>query len=471
MRIYCWCRRLDVEFSSVKSRMVLIYLAVLFCGVLKGQEGLRSFQNDICLPSVLYMLSETENDIFVEPLMKRWRPYNDVVRFSGSVDYTRRLQRVASIHDPEDGNTITLELVNQDEFKTLKSITSTLEVGVSGKGSSPVTVSIIGDSFTHGGFFKEALLEGGHVPYIKMIGLREVNNHPGQFDEGRGGWRLQSYFTVTYKENQAYNGFWQPEGENKYWGSTGFWKLVMEIDAHPDRDWSFGLTYNTSRFISKANLYDTKTGYKINPERGDMMYDNEVDAYVAYNGKTWKKVDYDDFTWSFNYGKYLSMWDLEKPMILAEFLGLNDFRDHPDPINMDFEKWNAQMEEMIASYFKAVPEGKFVLMIPSSTCGILDNKAGDFTTKQNAAMWEVRRNIIENFDHRREENIFIVDAGIAIDNVDGTRFLSDSTYTKPYASYEGEERIMVQTGNPHPYPNYPTMGISLAAFIQKHRNK
>ena len=27
----------------------------------------------------------------------------------------------------------------------------------------------------------------------------------------------------------------------------------------------------------------------------------------------------------------------------------------------------------------------------------------------------------------------------------------------------------IQTGNPHPYPNYPTMGIPLAAFIQYYR--
>lgn len=31
------------------------------------------------------MLEGVQNDIFVLPLIKRWRPYNDVVRFSGTV--------------------------------------------------------------------------------------------------------------------------------------------------------------------------------------------------------------------------------------------------------------------------------------------------------------------------------------------------------------------------------------------------
>lgn len=426
------------------------------------------FVNDFCLPSTLYMLSDTQNDIFVEPLIKRWRPYNDVVRFSGTAEYSRRLQRVASITNPVDESVITLDLINQDEFKTIKSIRSTLKVGKPGVGSDTIVVSIIGDSFTNGAFFQDALLAKNYVPKIKMVGLREVKDYPGYFDEGRGGWRVKSYFTVTNQRTQAYNGFWQPEGKYRYWGSIAFWKLVGEIESNPEGEWTFGEKYNAERFGKRSLLFDGN-GYRLSPEKFDIMYNNDMETYVMYTGTKWKPVVYEDFTWGFNYGKYLAMWNLESPLILAEFLGLNDFRGVPDPTSMDFTEWNAQIEQMIATYLQAVPEGKFVLMIPSSSCGILDNKAGDFTTKQNAAMWELRRNIIETFDGREEEQIYILDAGIAIDNVDGTRFLNDEQYTLPYTSYEGPERIRVQWGNPHPYPNYPTMGISLAAFIQKHR--
>lgn len=164
------------------------------------------------------------------------------------------------------------------------------------------------------------------------------------------------------------------------------------------------------------------------------------------------------------------MWNLKPPEILAGFLGLNDFRDAPDPATIDFARWNERIEKVIASYLQAVPGGKFVLMIPSSACGIMDNQQGDFTIMQNACMWELRKNIIGHFDNRVKEHIYLVDAAIAIDNVNGTRFMHDSLYTEPYEAYEGAESYKVQYGNPHPYPNYPAIGISLAAFIQRVRN-
>jgi hypothetical protein len=427
------------------------------------------FENDICLPSKLYMLSGVQNDIFIEPLIKRWRPLNDVVRFSGTIQFQRRLQRVASINKPLDATTVTVSLINLDKFDTIKTITSKIIVGIQGVGTDSVPVSIIGDSFTHGAFFKDAILAKNYVPYIQMIGLRDVKGYPGQFDEGRGGWTLAKYFSITKGRTQAYNGFWQPDDIYKYWGSTQFWKLANEIRLNPSGKWTFSESYNAGRYSTQSLLFDEKTGYKRSPEVNDIMYDNILGNYQKYDGSNWIQVAYDDYTWNFNYGKYLSMWKLKSPLILAEFLGLNDFRSAKDPAMIDFKKWNAQIETLVASYHEAVPSGKFVLMIPSSTCGILDNTAGDFTTIQNACMWEHRRNIIENFDRREAENIYVVDAGIAIDNVNGFRFTSDTTYTKPYSEFTGTEKIVIQTGNPHPYLNYPNMGVSLAAFIQKYR--
>jgi hypothetical protein len=427
------------------------------------------FKNDICLPSKLYMLSGVQNDIFVEPLIKRWRPYNDVVRFSGTAKFQRRLQRVGSINSPVDGTTVTLSLINQDNFDTVKSIASTIVVGEQGAGNDTVTVSVIGDSFTQSAFFKDALLVKGYVPKIRIIGLRDVTGYPGQFDEGRGGWTLAQYFRVSNKRTDAFNGFWQPDGNNKYWGSTHFWKLASEVRLNPSGEWTFWEKYNAERFNTRSLLFDEKTGYKLDPVASDIMYDNTLESYVRYDGKNWIKVNYGDFTWNVDYGKYLLMWNLKAPSILAEFLGLNDFRDAPVPSKINFTKWNEQIEKLAASYFKAVPNGKFVLMIPSSSCGILDNVAGDFTTRQNACMWEHRRNIIETFGARETDNIYVVDAAIAIDNLDGTNFTTDSFFTKPYSEYRGTEKIPVQKQNPHPLPNYPNMGISLAAFIQKYR--
>lgn len=427
------------------------------------------FTNDICLPSKLYMLSGVENNIFVEPLIKRWRPYNDIVRFEGTAKFHRQLQRVASITSPVDGETVQLQLINLDNFETVKSITSVIAVGQQGIGTDSVTVSIIGDSFTYGAFFKDALITKGYVPKIRMVGLQEVDGCPDQFDEGRPGWTLQGYFKISKERTEAYNGFWQPQGAIKYWGSTAYWQLVHEINLYPNKQWSPREIYFTKRFYKEAGLFDSKTGYKSNPSKDDLMYDNAIGHFVKFNGRKWENTEYEQFNWGFDYGKYLAMWNLKAPSILVEFLGLNDFRDYPNPATLKFDTWNKQIEEVIQSYLKAVPTGKFVVMIPESTCGLLNNAAGDFTIRQNACMWQLRKNIIENFDNRESGHIYIVDAGIAIDNQDGYRFTSDTKYTIPYSEYPDVNKTAVQWGNPHPYPNYPTMGISLAAFIQKYR--
>jgi hypothetical protein len=433
------------------------------------RENRVPFVNDICLPAKLYMLSGVQNNIFVEPLIKRWRPYDDFVRFSGTSQFQRRLQRVASINAPEDGSTVTVSLINQDRFDTIKSVTSKIIVGKQGVGTDSIPVSIIGDSFTNGAFFGDALLVKGYVPKIQLVGLRDVAGYPGQFDEGRGGWTLASYFSVSNRRTQPYNGFWQPDGIYKYWGATEFWKLANAIRSNPDSGWTFDEKYFAGRFDTQSFLFNAQTGYKLKPAVNDIMFDNTLGYYLKYNGKKWTRVAYDDFNWNFNYEKYISMWKLKAPLILAEFLGQNDFLNEATPAKIDFSKWNAQINIIVSSYLKAVPDGKFVLMIPSSTSGILDNASSDFTIKQNACMWEVRRNIIENFDGRESEHIYIVDAAIAIDNLYGFGFMKESAFTKPYAGYSGVGNITIQTGNGHPYPNYPTMGVSLAAFIQKYR--
>lgn len=46
---------------------------------------------------------------------------------------------------------------------------------------------------------------------------------------------------------------------------------------------------------------------------------------------------------------------------------------------------------MKESYYKAVPDGKFIILIPCTTCGSLNNIRGDFTLRQNAAMWQLQK--------------------------------------------------------------------------------
>ncbi len=438
----------DGTMKNILSKRTFIVLPLFLFSLhpLWGQKS--NFKNDICIPGKLYMLSDIRNDVFVEALIKRWRPYNDFVRFSGDCVYSRKLNRVASVDTPVDGSNMKIELVNSDEFEIIKEKAISICVGKKGIGTQEVTVQILGDSFVNGAFFRDALLSKNYIPGIKLVGLRNIKNEEGQYDEGRGGWTVKKYFEIPKGEMTSYHGYMQPVGEYRYWGSCEFWKNCYKVINGELTDTE--IVYDCGRYDQCITKFDKETGYLAAPKKNDLMYDNARGSYMVYTEKKWKNVEVDERKWAFNYRKYLDMWNLDAPKFFAQMLGLNDYRDS---LTADYREWNKKIAEMKESYYKAVPDGKFIILIPCTTCGSLNNIRGDFTLRQNAAMWQLRKNIIDTFDGRESEGYYVVDIGITIDNEKG--------YNR--------NRDGIQTGNPHPYPNYPTMGIPLAAFIQYYR--
>jgi hypothetical protein len=426
-------------------------------------QGIKeiSSDNDISFPSELYVLSGVPSKIYVQPFLRRWKPYNNRVMVSGHG--IRRTDETCSVIETQKSTTIKISLYNTENFLLLKSVMSDVKVANPYIGTKEVTVQIIGDSYTHGAFFKDALLDKKYVHNIKMVGLRSVNGYENQYDEGRGGWTLSKYFNVVAPNRNApdldcYNGFIQPEGTYRYWGTTDFWKLAIAhatspiVNPQTGNKWTFAESYMSCRYDSACRRYNEKTGLLLSPNDGDIMYDNDRNFFVVYKNKRWVKCLYTDFKWSFQYGKYLKMWNISSPKFLFVLLGLNDFRDKYD--SLDLKSWNSEMETMKNSYYEAVPNGKFAICIPCSSCGTINNESGNFTDKQNAAMWEVRKNIIDTFDCRQSEGFYIVDTALPIDNVNGYKYKDG-----------------MQIGNPHPYLSYPDMGIPVAAFIQYYRNQ
>ncbi len=425
-----------------------------------------TFVNDICLPSTLWLLSDTQNDLFVQPFLKRWRPYDDFVRFnlSQNAPFMRRFSTVASIDRPVDGSVLTTELVNGDEFITRKRLKTTIRVGQKGVGDQTVTAQILGDSYVHGAFFRHALLDSGYVPNLQLVGLLKCGEN--QYNEGRGGWSLSSYFNIPTRPVQCYHGFMQPDGDFRYWGATQFWTIAWQcfLKTAPK---GFEPYYSCSRFDDVLPRFDESTGYLKNPQKGDLQYDNDKQVFVLYDGEAWQPATEDFFTWNIDYSKYLSMWNIQKPDFLFVMLGLNDFRNN---LEADFTEWRRRIGILKYSYLKANPDGKFVICIPCSTCGSLDNAAGDFTIRHNAAMWRFRKWLIDTFDKQEKDGYYLLDVGITIDNEHGYMLAKNAT-TVPFETYKGEESLRIQTGNPHPYLNYPSMGIPIAAFIQYYRNQ
>lgn len=435
-----------------------------------GTTSALSFTNDIALPSTMYVLADTQSDFFVKPMIKRWRPHDDFVRFSmnaGNKAFMRRLSTVASVSQPSNGMAMSVSLVNGDEFETIKTLRSALRVGTKGVGSGAVVAQVVGDSYTQGSFYLGALGDTNKVPGLTLVGLRRkgTNVH----DEGRGGWALSGYFNVPMRVKpwRDYHPFMQPEGEHRYWGSREFWLTAWQC-VKGTQNPGFEPLYSCGGYHDCVGRFDEKTGTLRNPLKGDVQFDGESGKFVEFSGTEWTQHEKGDYQWAFDYGKYLEMWNMPKPQFLFVLLGLNDFRGD---IYADFTEWGKRITLFKDAYLKACPSGKFAICIPCSTCGTLDNAAGDFTEHQNAAMWRFRKWLIDTFDHREAEGFYLVDTGIGTDNDNGyNEVQSTSPIAAPFVGADDTvQPLKVQTGNPHPYRAYAAMGNPLAAFIQYYR--
>ena len=232
----------------------------------------KSDVNEICLPSYLYMLSDTRNDIFIEPFIKRWYPFDYNVRFNGDF-YSRRLERVVSVDKPENDKKIIANLYELKNFTRISIYSSRIRLGIKNTGNSEVVAQIIGDSYTQGAFYKDALLRKGYVPNLKLVGLRDVKveseDDPlyttGQYDEGRNGACMSWYFEV-FTGNNRYHGFMHPDGDFRYWGSTEFWQLCSLVEKGERSD----LEVTNGKYGSC--LYKFKEdGYLKSPVKGDLQ--------------------------------------------------------------------------------------------------------------------------------------------------------------------------------------------------------
>ena len=78
--------------------------------------------------------------------------------------------------------------------------------------NSEVTVQILG-TVCQRSFSRDALVSKNYIPGIKLVGLRNIKNEEGQYDEGQGGWTVKKYFRFLKERVTSYHGYMQPVGE------------------------------------------------------------------------------------------------------------------------------------------------------------------------------------------------------------------------------------------------------------------
>ena len=126
-----------------------------------NEEIHESFRNKLAMPSKMYVLQGIDNNLFFKPIVMRWRPNDDYVRFSlkDKTKLEKHLSTVATIKESNDGSILNVTLINSDLFETIDHKEVQICSAKPFEGDEEVIVSFIGDSYTKGMFYNDALLE------------------------------------------------------------------------------------------------------------------------------------------------------------------------------------------------------------------------------------------------------------------------------------------------------------------------
>jgi hypothetical protein len=423
--------------------------------------------NAIRLPNTLYILNGVNNNIFYDTFARFWDD-GYYVSQTGATGIARSLSRVLTLKNPTTNTNVTFSLNNAKTGGVESTIRSKLVVGTPSVGDTQVTISIIGDSYTHGDFFVGALLANGYVPNLKMVGLRRVNDtYPTQHDEGRGGWKLADYFKPAHELDMVthgFNPFWQPNGEFRFWGTVEFWAAAKKC-ADGTYTEASGWWYQASMYNDYVSVFDD-SGYLVSPTTNDIMYSQTSKKYMVWSGTEWVGAQYETYTWAFDYAKYLAMWSIEAPEMLFMYLGVNDFWG-TSPTAETIGNWLSMAETLKDSYFSTKPDGKFAILTPTTVC--MKNQNGYNSQAVHANMWALRTAILDKFDYYGESKVFVIDTALAIDSEHSFVVSDDETITLPFDGYTGDDRINA-SNDIHPRVSYLSLGYPLAAFIQAKRS-
>jgi len=410
--------------------------------------------NRISMPAKQYFFAGIENTIYHQAITERWLPDMYFVQLENSAFVNR--SKFARLTNPVADASVDAKLYNLD-FSVISTKNFALLVGAQATNNGALVINTIGDSLTYNSsyLFRARQL----CPALSFSGLRVPYGDLGITVEGRGGWTLAVYFSQLHAINDSFSPFLHLADPYKYFGNTDFWKKVV----------TGNVGYEYSGFAAKATAigFSAATGLKSAPAANDVMY-NDVNArYERYDGAAWVvfATVVGDFT--FNYGKYRSVWGIAQPNIVPVMLGTNDFRTQmPSGVAGVFATWKTQFEALVASVHADSPLAKIALLIPPTLTGAFNDSVDSptFDRKMAAAMWNARKLMIDNFDNREAEKIYLVDTGSAIDPVYGM-FLGASE--KPFSDFAGTETVKLQGNNPHPSTEgYFQIGVRLAGFIQ-----
>lgn len=510
-----WCDK----FGNIG--MLLTGNGILKVSKIEG-DVVGSVENAIAFPNAIYCLVGVQRNFWHQSLLSRWNPNDYYLQFGGTAPYQRRTPLVATIKEDAlsklDGKKMTLSLVDYRKMAVVQKIENVTVRAAHPKAESDglglIRVMFVGSSTTQSCYFVEALTR--YVSNYELVGLRHSppsnNTNPDPSDENfsiiheaHGGCTLASFFGEPSTGATAhFFPFIQPNGNYRYWGATGFWKNAHlnkyttvtqndpdEPDYHPG-------AYNNGCYIQSAlEKFDETTGLLENPTQYDIMYDNDNSSFIKWDGSEWQTIDKSDFTWTFQFGKYIDMWGLDTPDVVVVTLGSNDFRNADLPI--DFSQWNGMITEFVASVKEKNSSAKLALCSQGPFGN--DGYDGLPTGMLNYKCWLHFRNMIDVFGKMESQGVYVIDQTSELSAEYGFPVIMTGdttasqtavvhtfpTYNYPLVyptelyhelythdgkgsvakPYSIEQKMKVLNADSvHPQYSYANMGIPIAAFLQ-----
>ena len=423
------------------------------------RAALKWANNALAMPSRQYFLANQQNSIYYQAIQRRYIPDLFYTRITGGA--TQNRLREARL-TPTAAATLALTASLYDgEFDVVSTKSVSATIASNTTPSTAIKVLAIGDSQTFEGTWLGKVQSV--IPAITTLGIRAGALTTSVMHEGRSGWTLANLFSRF--GNFGFDGFtpfMHPVGQ-RFMGTTRTWLAVAATPTLAD---VVGMTAIYATLAPDASGRPTKDPASGVLAAGAVIYNNAAASYQLWNGSAWGNIAAPTFV--FNFAQYLATFGVQTPDAVTMMLGTNDFGTlAPRAVAAAFVTFKTQLDTLIASAF-AAGVTKFGLMLPPSTLGPMEDAGGTkFTRMQDAALWEARNLMINTYDNRTGEGIYIIDAGSALDPEYGFAF---GTAEKPFAEYSGTETIKPGFNLPHPSPDgYGQIGIRVAAWIQSVR--
>ena len=355
---------------------------------------------------------------------------------------------------PTVNATLTANLYTED-FSLIQTKSISLIVKDYASLTGLKNVICLGDSLTEGGRFidKSKQLLTNKVSFNGVI--QSLQGDVNNYSEGRSGWTLAQYFSMSKSSSAYYSPFLHPAGK-KYYG-------VVEKNASELLLSQRGGTKSKLQAIGfNSNGYITTPTANVS-----VVYSIANSRYEIWNGSAWVDAILTDTDFVFNFATYRSAWNIPATDILYIMLGTNDFRNlEPSSVLSAFSSYKTLLDQVIASAKADNASIKIGVGIANTYVGSDDNDGGFFNRKSTRAMWEARKMKIANYDNRVGESIYLVDWGFSFNAKSGF----DKTTETPFVDYTGTEIDSLDGNTPHPgvtNNGYFPMGQTIAAFISQ----